>query len=115
MQRWAKRILTAVPQNNVTAKSNDFIVTVTDDENISMQNLVKDNEKLMKYLAADNASGHATNMDMLASSVNIMQHMREAIMGATFSEPTETDNYYMISFPFGNKMIGFKLSKAVLK
>lgn len=113
-QRWEKRILRAQQSKVVAATNNgDFIVEIIDNEDIPVHNHVKDNEKLMNYLQKDNVSGHATNMDMLASSVNLMQHIREAILEAEYQTDLVSGNYAM-RFPFGTKIITFTLSaKAV--
>lgn len=113
--RWQKRILRAQQSKLIGIVNNgDFYSEIIDNEDIPVHNHVKDNEKLMNYLQKENASGYPTNMDMLAHSVNILQHMREAILYAEYVEPTEEINYYSIDFPFGGKIVKYKLSKVAV-
>jgi len=115
-QRWEKRILRAQQSKVVAATNNgDFTSEIIDNEEKPVHNHVKDNEKLMKYLQKDNVSGYPTNMDMLANSVNILQHMREAILDAEYVEPNDESDYYSVNFPFGGKIIKFKLSKVAVE
>lgn len=104
--RWQKRILRAQYNKDVIAHDDDVIISVQ--TGVEMGGCVKYNEKLMDYLQAENASGHATNCDMLIASVNPIQHMREAILTANVSAD---DDYYIIKFPFGVKTIELKLTK----
>ena len=135
-QRWEKRLLRAA-KTIFTSKENialeefrmenplpfeRLIMVAKDNEgNLLMQaaiierecemkNCVKDNEKIMNYLQNENHSGHAHNLDMLLASINLNQHLREAFLSAEVIEDAE-NNCYTLSFPFGTKMIEYKLSK----
>jgi len=112
LDRWAKRMMRA-PKTDVIASPsmmNDLEINIT--ENKVMENCVKDHEKIMAYLQKENTCGHAHNLDMLIASVNLNQHLREAVL---FSQVKEVDNYYSISFPFGVKIIEFKISKKAIE
>jgi hypothetical protein len=105
--RWLRRILNATKTDVMTSEpSGDW--AIIDGEN-EMLNKVQDNSKLMEYLQKDNISGHATNLDMLLSSLNLHQHLREAFLSASCTIDAE-NNLYVITFPFGTKTIEYKLS-----
>jgi|SRR5580698_5033640 hypothetical protein len=109
-ERWHKRILRAKP-SDITAPViiEGISARIIDGEN-KMANLVRNHEKLMEYLQKDNDSGHAHNMDMLVASLNVNQHLREAVLDGEVTED-EANNMYVIRFPFGNKTIEYKLNK----
>lgn len=109
-ERWHKRILRAQRSDVTMSTTIDGISARVIDGDCNMTNLVKDNEKLMEYLQKDNDSGHAHNMDMLVASLNVNQHMREAVLSGEVTEDAE-NNMYLIRFPFGTKTIEYKLNK----
>ncbi len=114
-QRWEKRLLRAKKADVISSvpipeiDAWEFSCDIKNRE-CEMKNCVKDNEKIMSYLQNENHSGHAHNLDMLLSSINLNQHLREAFLSAEVIEDAE-NNCYTLSFPFGTKMIEFKLSK----
>lgn len=121
-ERWHKRILRA-KKTDGKVKLNTEILEASMKElewaNPSTQTSmlkwkdrmrVKNHVKLMEYLQKDNDSGHAHNMDMLVSSLNMNQHLRESVLDAEVTEDEEK-NMYVISFPFGTKTIEYKLNK----
>ena len=108
--RWQKRILRATASNVDAPITIDGVYSSITEREHDMTNLVKDNEKLMEYLQKDNNSGHAHNMDMLIASLNVNQHLREAILNAAVTEDGE-NNVYIVRFPFGAKMIEYKINK----
>jgi hypothetical protein len=114
---WEKKILRATPKNVEQTNDNTGVIAMMGDAHTNNSGLqpkiVKEDEKLMHYLQGDNVSGHATNMDMLASSINIMQFMREALLNASFVDD-EDNNCYTIYFPFGAKQVTFLLSKVAV-
>lgn len=114
---WEKKILRATPKNVEQTNDNIGVTATMNDSQTNNSGLqpkiVKEDEKLMHYLQGDNVSGHATNMDMLASSINIMQFMREALLNASFVDD-EDNNCYTIYFPFGAKQVTFLLSKVAV-
>jgi hypothetical protein len=110
--RWHKRILRAAKTEVVFgAPDKDIVESNMFDRECEMNNCVKDNEKIMNYLQKDNASGHAHNLDMLLSSLNVNQHLRDEFLKAEVKE--EADKY-VIRFPFGQKTIEYKLSKKAI-
>lgn len=109
-ERWQKRILRAKPSDVTPPITIEGISARIIDGESTVTNLVKNHEKLMEYLQKDNDSGHAHNMDMLVASLNVNQHLREAVLSGEVTED-ETNNMYVIRFPFGTKTIEYKLNK----